>query len=253
MPVSFRITHPALPREELCAEITQIIQSHIPFPQKFVLASHSYGTVITTHLLNHAPLVPQIGPIVLIDPVSILLHLPDVAFNFTRRQPKEANEFQLYYFASMDMGVAHTLARHFFWNENVVWKKDLVGHNVTVSLGGRDLIVNTEAVGRYLSSSSSPPHTRTSGASRTDTLIELEETENSHPGLRLRGGEGRISHDTDEDRDTGDSEEEWKGRAWRGEGIDLLWFKELDHAQVFDKPATRKRLIDCILAYCDYK
>merc|ERR1712230_269180 len=53
--------------------------------------------------------------------------------------------------ASMDMGVSHTLSRHFFWNENVLWKKDMQGRRVTVSLGGKDLIVNTEAVGRYLS------------------------------------------------------------------------------------------------------
>lgn len=62
----------------------------------------------------------------------------------------EANEHQLYYFASMDMGVAHTLSRRFFWQENIIWKHELEGRRVTVVLAGRDLIVNTEAVGRYL-------------------------------------------------------------------------------------------------------
>ena len=136
MPVSFRITHSALSREALCAEITSILTHHFG-SQKFILSSHSYGTVISTHLLKHAPISPQISSVVLIDPVSILLHLPDVAYNFTRRKPRRANEFQLYYFASMDSGVAHTLARHFFWNENVLWKKDMKGLKVTVSLGGQ--------------------------------------------------------------------------------------------------------------------
>jgi hypothetical protein len=48
------------------------------------------------------------------------------------------------------MGVAHTLARHFFWSENLLWKEECAGRDVTVSLAGVDLIVNTEAVGRYL-------------------------------------------------------------------------------------------------------
>jgi hypothetical protein len=50
----------------------------------------------------------------------------------------------------MDIGVNHTLARHFFWNKNVLWKKDIGDRKVTVSLTGRDLMVNTEAAGRYL-------------------------------------------------------------------------------------------------------
>jgi hypothetical protein len=49
------------------------------------------------------------------------------------------------------MMVSHALARHFFWADNILWKEDLSGRNVTVSLGGRDLIVDTDAVGKYLS------------------------------------------------------------------------------------------------------
>ena len=90
-----------------------------------------------------------------IDPVSFLLHTPDVAYNFTVRKPRRANEWQLWYFASKDPGVAHTLGRRFFWSENVMWKEDVEdlvreGKQVAVSLGGRDLIVNTAAVRRYL-------------------------------------------------------------------------------------------------------
>jgi hypothetical protein len=86
----------------------------------------------------------------MVDPVTFLLHLPEVAYNFTARKPRRANERQLHYFASTDMMVAHTLARHFFWAQNILWKDELRGRDVTVSLGGRDLIVNTETVGRYL-------------------------------------------------------------------------------------------------------
>jgi pimeloyl-ACP methyl ester carboxylesterase len=118
--------------------------------EKVVLVSHSYGSVVSTHLLQDPITAAKIGPMLFVDPVTFLLHLPDVAYNFTARKPKSTNEHQLYYFASVDMMVAHTLARHFFWAHNLLWKEDLRGRDVTVSLGGRDLIVDTETVGKYL-------------------------------------------------------------------------------------------------------
>ena len=148
MPISFRITDQMPEKEQLCKEILQIVKKHDW--EKFVLVSHSYGSVISTHLLKGPEIASRIGPVLLIDPVSFLLHLPDVAYNFTCRQPKRANEHQLYYFASMDMGVAHTLSRRFFWSENILWKEDVHGRRLTVTLCGQDLIVNAEAVGRYL-------------------------------------------------------------------------------------------------------
>lgn len=243
MPVSFRITHSALGRAEMCSEIDQILLEHFSPDQKVVLASHSYGTVITTHLLKTPSVAKRIGPVVLIDPVSILLHLPDVAYNFTRRPPKRANEHQLYYFASMDMGVSHTLSRHFFWNENILWKKDLGDRKVTVSLAGRDLIVSTESVGTYLAhystKDSANGHLNGNGI-----LIDIEDhVQAGETGLRLRGGDVDGESDIDE--------EEWKSRSWKGSGIDILWFKDLDHAQVFDKRATRGKLIAAIRSYCE--
>ena len=48
------------------------------------------------------------------------------------------------------MGVSHTLSRRFFWSENILWKEDIQRRRVTVVLGGKDLIVDTEVVGKYL-------------------------------------------------------------------------------------------------------
>ncbi|KAG4442097.1 hypothetical protein IFR05_002434 [Cadophora sp. M221] len=253
MPVSFRITHSALSRTEMCAEIEQILLEHLSPGKKYVLVTHSYGSVITTHLLKEPSTSALIGPVVLIDPVTILLHLPDVAYNFTRRQPKKANEHQLYYFASMDMGVSHTLSRHFFWNENVIWKKDMQGRRITVSLGGKDLIVNTEAVGRYLSEEPKTTNGHANGNGKTTgVLVDFEgRDDGDRSSASLSGGEGTEAedHSEGESDDTDFDEEEWKSRPWRGTGIDVLWFKNLDHAQVFDKPATRRRVIDVITKY----
>lgn len=148
MPISFRITTQMPSQAELCAQIHSILRKHNW--DRFVLVAHSYGTVVASHLLRNANLGSRITATLLVDPVVFLLHLPDVAYNFTHRLPERANEHQLHYFASMDMGVSHTLARHFFWSENILWKEDIQGRKVTVVLGGQDLIVNADAVGRYL-------------------------------------------------------------------------------------------------------
>jgi hypothetical protein len=44
----------------------------------------SYGSVIATHLLHTPYIAQKLGPILFVDPVSFLLHLPDVAYNFVR-------------------------------------------------------------------------------------------------------------------------------------------------------------------------
>lgn len=240
MPVSSRLTHHALARQEMCAEISTIVSRHFP-GQKFVLVSHSYGTVISTHLLK-SPVASQIGPLFLMDPVCILLHLPDVAFNFTRRKPKRANEHQLYYFASMDMGVAHTLGRCFFWSENILWKKDVAGKKVTISLGGKDLIVNSAAVGRYWSSSVEGYEKnlleKDSSAGLVDDGILVDVNEE----LRMRRVESATNHQDGE---------EWKYKEWTGSGREVVWFDNLDHAQVFDNASTRLNVIQKIHRYCE--
>jgi len=214
MPIAFRLTHAALLREQVCAEIQAILDHHNM--SNLVLVSHSYGSVITTHMLQTRSLRSRISSLVLVDPVTLLLHLPDVAYNFTCRMPTHANEWQLWYFASKDIGVAHTLGRRFFWSENILWKEDLEGLRTTVSLASRDLIVNTRAVGRYL----------TNGVP-SDAEIDTEKE--------------RIK----------EYDEDWKERTWQGEGVEVLWFEGLDHAQVFDRRWSRKRLVDVIKVYCD--
>ncbi|KAH7051132.1 hypothetical protein B0J12DRAFT_78504 [Macrophomina phaseolina] len=201
MPISFRIAPKILGKDAVCVEINQILKRH--GWDKFVLASHSYGSVISTHLLHHPDTAAKIASALFVDPVTFLLHLPDVAYNFTTRKPSRANERQLSYFASKDMGVSHTLSRCFFWSENILWKDDLAGRDVTVVLSGKDLIVDTETVGRYLA------------------------------GRDLLDGDGS-----------------WKQSPWSGKGLEVLWFEHLDHAQVFDRPRDRAKLVKVLQEYC---
>ncbi|KAH7190271.1 hypothetical protein BKA60DRAFT_664498 [Fusarium oxysporum] len=97
-----------------------------------------YGSVVAAQLLRSPEVSQHIGPALFIDPVSFLLHLPEVAYNFICRRPSQPNEYLLSYFGSKDIGIAHTLFRRFFWADNLLWKEDIRDHPVTVVLAGRD-------------------------------------------------------------------------------------------------------------------
>ncbi|OTB17332.1 hypothetical protein K445DRAFT_44162, partial [Daldinia sp. EC12] len=223
LPISFRLTGAPLSRAEFLRQVATILDAH--GWDRFVLASHSYGTVLATHMLRAENLADRIASAVLIDPVTILLHLPDVAYNFTRRRPKAANEWQLWYFASMDPGVAHCLGRHFFWKDNIVWKEELRAtarprRRVAVCLAERDLIVDTSVVAQYLSADSDgwvTPNPADKGAASL--------------GERSKGWD------------------ELGGSLLTRDGIEMFWFPGLDHAQVFDSKKTQDQLCSLIRRY----
>jgi len=47
--------------------------------------------------------------------------------------------------------------------------------------------------------------------------------------------------------------EEWKTRPWMGSGLEVLWFEQLDHGQVFEVERTRRPVIKVIRAYTQSK
>jgi pimeloyl-ACP methyl ester carboxylesterase len=146
--LSMRMTGPPTSRKETCHAIEKILGSL--GIQNFVLVCHSYGSVVTAHM-HHAPeFAHRIAATVFIDPIPFLLHLPNVAYNFVYRKPRQANEIQLWYFASRDADVSRTLSRYFFWSENVLWKEELEGKKTTVVLSGEDQILPAEQIRKYL-------------------------------------------------------------------------------------------------------
>jgi pimeloyl-ACP methyl ester carboxylesterase len=225
LPISFRLTKAPLEKLDFLGQMEVILESH--GWDKFVVATHSYGSVLGTHMIKSPVFGPRIEAIVLTDPVSIMLHQPDVAYNFTRRKPRHGNEWQLWYFASMDPGVAHALGRHFFWRENIIWKEELLNlpeastsdspvgahgkqRKVAVSLSGCDLIVDTFTVAQYLA-----------------------EGEDWIPGKA--GAYGQTQSSTSH---------------LTKDGIEVLWFPKLDHAQIFDNPKDQERVCSVLRQYC---
>ena len=166
--------------------------------QKFVLSGHSYGTIVVAHALRDPHLQSRITNVLFVDPIPFLLHLPSVAYNFLYREPKTANEWQLWYFASRDPDIARTLSRHFFWAENILWKDELKDRQVGVTLSGRDQIVDALEVWKYLT------NTQEEGA----------------PEFH-----------------------------WTGEGLDVYYYPELDHATVFDTRKRREPLVEMVMRF----
>lgn len=260
LPISTRLTDTPLRREDFINHLGTILSANAPewLENGFVLVSHSYGSVLTTHIIRDPDLAPYVKGVVLIDPVTLLLHLPDVAYNFTRRPPQMANEWQLWFFASMDVGVAEGLGRHFFWRENQIWKEELVNSNVApgkgsngivtrskargqtddtrqaskrkvaVCLGGRDLIVSTQTVARYLSRPGDMVDTEASTVQDAiDGMFQVREA-----GSVASGSSSRCT------------------KYMAPSGVEIVWFPTLDHAQVFDAREDRQQILEVIQKFC---
>lgn len=222
LPICMRLTRTnILAKQDFLRHLKDILRQHNI--DRFVLVGHSYGTALSSHVLKDAELSLNVEGVVLVDPVSLLLHLPDVAYNFTRRMPTTANEWQLWYLASMDPGIALVLGRHLFWRENIIWKDELVTkgpsrRKAAVCLSSRDLIVDTLTVARYLV--------------HDEGLTEL--------------GHNKSLADDEKLVTALD-----KGTAVTDLGIEMLWF-HMDHAQVFDRRADYFRVIDVLQRFCVY-
>ena len=66
----------------------------------------------------------------------------------------------------------------------------------------------------------------------------------------MRGYDRFVAGDDESGDEVGEEEDDgWKRRAWRGEGLDLMWFGGCDHAQVFERPREWQRLVEVVRAY----
>ena len=207
MPISFRLTSPALTSREMVRQINQILVLHGWDKRQFVLAGNSYGTIINTHLLRSPQVATNIASVVLVDPVTLWVQMGDVAYNFTAKQPALASEHQLHYFACTDIGVAHTVTRRFVWTENVLWQDELKKVKAGLVVSGRDVILNGPRLRRYI----------------IDNQSEVEIS-----GLSATRGVEMI----------------------KAENLEVLYFKDLNHAQVFDFKKEQKLLVDMVWRHC---
>ncbi|EEB90235.1 hypothetical protein MPER_11580 [Moniliophthora perniciosa FA553] len=234
--------------------------------------THSYHDVNPTSDSYTNSRLPIFTSYLLIDPIPLLLHLPPVAYNFLYRSPwrnrsnelatrgnqslwqklfnsYNGNEWQLWYFASRDLEVAHTLSRRFFWNEVVLWKEDLGltldSHAsssssqipVGIVLSGNDQIVPAETVRSYLTGGEDAQHDPILGEGDgvEDVLVDIYE--DSDPQLSHRLSSSGWTH-----KSMGVFEHYHFPRAVTNNKAnqpsllleEILYYPGLDHATVFD-------------------
>ncbi|EXJ94686.1 hypothetical protein A1O1_03083 [Capronia coronata CBS 617.96] len=236
LPISSRITTPVPQKEEMCRRIACILRYH-GFDH-FVLLTHSYGSVVATHMIKTPELADRISSVILVDPVSILLHQPDVAYNFTVRAPKHANEWLVWYFGSKDMGVAHTLSRTFFWSQNILWKDDLFAHRATVFLSAKDSIINAPQVRRYLQAMEEE---------------EEEEEKQEKGGVQEKGHASvPVPDNVTTQIEKSKTDQPTTTDLCNHGSLDVVWCPDLDHGQIFDLAHWRGRLKEEILKKARY-
>ncbi|KAG8169230.1 hypothetical protein KVR01_001979 [Diaporthe batatas] len=210
--VSNKICPPMPSSGELVDSISKILAQHGTEYNSFVLVGNSYGTLLISPMLGRARLRDKIDSVVLVDPVSLLLHLPDVAWNFTRRRPRTGPEWEIYYGAATDPMVAHTLARRFDFRDAMLWREQLLGRRATVILGGRDCVTHPAAVASYVYYGDVEIH---------DFAEERAEAWKATP-------------------------ETWTGQ-WE---LELMYLDGLDHGQAFLKPGYVPVVQKVVDTYC---
>ncbi|OAA67780.1 hypothetical protein LEL_10403 [Akanthomyces lecanii RCEF 1005] len=43
----------------------------------------------------------------------------------------------------------------------------------------------------------------------------------------------------------------WEDEGWRSDGLDVQWFPNLDHGQIFDDKTARSRLLQIVCRFCE--
>ena len=95
--------------------------------RRVVLIGHSYGSLIVSWMIKTIP--HMVSRVLMIDPVCFMLFEADLCYNFLYRQPKNAMQLLLHFFASRELFIAYTLHRYFFWYQNVLWMEDITHIN----------------------------------------------------------------------------------------------------------------------------
>ncbi|KAF4664539.1 hypothetical protein FOL47_005085 [Perkinsus chesapeaki] len=138
-----------IPAEEYAVGVEKALAKHASSDghhhQRLCLAGHSFGTFTIAWLKHYCPKVYSQSRVVLVDPVSIHLQLPDVCSNFLYKAPERPFAKFLRYIASQEVGIACCLFRNFFWMQCVMFPCELPEGSV-VFLSEKDHVVPVKDV-----------------------------------------------------------------------------------------------------------
>jgi hypothetical protein len=191
---------------------------------------------------NHTNLASQgkddlIAATLLMDPIPFLLHYPAVAYNFVYRQPRRANEWQLWYFASRDADIARALSRHFFWFECVLFREDVLLSSAGTAFGRENARRKPASISETIPMRRHKPMPVAVTLAGRDQIVDA-------PAVHayLTGGSGSEEQSAQVVR----SAEANSPSRWAKDELEVLYFPELDHATVFDTPRRRAPLLEVL-------
>jgi pimeloyl-ACP methyl ester carboxylesterase len=120
--------------------------------EKVSIVGHSFGSITASWLVNKHPEV--VSHVTMLDPVSILLCLPDVVENFiyrSLRNCKSPVEAVIWFFAARELTISYALHRNFIWHNNILWLQDLPADiGVVVGVATKDEITNPRLQQAYI-------------------------------------------------------------------------------------------------------
>ena len=112
------------------------------------IVGHSFGSITAGWFVKAYP--EAVSHVTLLDPVSLLLCFPDVAYNFIYRPPQTFMQYLIYFFASRELTISHTLHRLFFWYNNIILLEEIPSNiGVLIGVGGADEILNATSIYEY--------------------------------------------------------------------------------------------------------
>jgi pimeloyl-ACP methyl ester carboxylesterase len=119
---------------------------------KVSIVGHSFGSITASWLATKHPEV--VSHITLLDPVSLLLCLPDVVENFiyrSLRQCRSPIEAIIWFFAAREITISYALHRNFIWHYNILWLQDVPSDiGVVIGLATKDEITNPRLQKQYI-------------------------------------------------------------------------------------------------------
>jgi len=100
--------------------------------QKVSLLAHSWGTLIATWLLERDPSI--FTDITLIDPVGLVIFLPEPTYILMYKPPTTLLDFAICYFVRHNINTANAMYRNLFWC-NVTCFLDDIPKNIPILIG----------------------------------------------------------------------------------------------------------------------
>ena len=133
--------------ENFSKNIVKILKRHKI--DRVSIVGHSFGSITAKWFIGHFP--EFVDHLTLLDPVTILLGLPDVAYSFLYRPPSNLMQWIIYCIATTDPTISYNMYRNFWWYQNAMWFQDIPSHiGIVACISGLDEILNPQAIIEYI-------------------------------------------------------------------------------------------------------